>query len=210
MDTWFPTRLTAVAAAVLLGCAGLVAGWLARRVLARLPRGARVRRGWCELGVAMLWAVSGWAAAWTPVLLVLGWLTVALTATDLLHHRLPDALTLPAAPVAVLLLVPAGGQVALRATLGAGLLVAAHTAVHLAAPAALGAGDVKLAGTVGAVLGGVSWSALLLGPALAALLTAAVAVAGLLVGRLGRSDPLPHGPAMLASTWVLAVLAQGV
>lgn len=199
-----------MAVTVLLGCAGLAAGWLARSVLARLPRGARVRPGWCELGVALLWAVSGWAGAWTPVLLVLGWLTVALTATDLVHHRLPDALTLPAAPVAVLLLVPAGGPVALRAALGAGLLVAVHAAVHLVAPTALGAGDVKLAGAVGAVLGGVSWSALLLGPALAALLTAAVAVAGLLVGRLGRSDPLPHGPAMLASTWVLAVLAQGV
>jgi leader peptidase (prepilin peptidase)/N-methyltransferase len=209
MGTRFPVRLDAVAGTVLLGCAGLAAGWLVRSVLARLRRGARVRAGPCELGVAMLWVVSGWPGAWTPVLLGLGWLTVALTATDLVHHRLPDALTLPAAPVAVLLLVPAGGQVALRAALGAGLLVAAHAAVHLAAPVALGAGDVKLAGAVGAVLGGVSWFALLLGPVVAALLTAAVAVAGLLAGRLGRSDPLPHGPAMLVSTWVLAVLAHG-
>lgn len=210
MDTRFSVRLSAVDGTVLLGCAGLVAGWLARNVLARLPRGARVGAGWCELGVAMLWAISGWAGAWTPVLLVLGWLAVTLTATDIAHHRLPDALTLPAVPVVVLLLVPAGGQVVLRAVLGAGLLVAAHAVVHLVAPAALGAGDVKLAGAVGAVLGGVSWSALLLGPALAALLTAAVAVAGLLAGRLGRSDPLPHGPAMLASTWMLAVLAHGL
>ncbi|MDQ3989314.1 MAG: prepilin peptidase, partial [Actinomycetota bacterium] len=80
-------RLAAVVGTVLLGCAGLVAGWLARNVLARLPRGARVPPGWCELGVALLWAVSGWAGAWTPVLLGLGWLAVTLTATDIAHRR---------------------------------------------------------------------------------------------------------------------------
>jgi len=202
-------RLAAVTGTVLLGCGGLAAGWLARSLLARLPRGVTVRAGGCELGVAALWAVSGWVGAGTPAVLGLGWLAVALTATDLTHRRLPDALTLPAAPAAVLLLLPAGGEVALRAALGAVLLVAVHAAVHLVAPAALGAGDVKLAGAVGAVLSGVSWSTLLLGPLLAALLTAAVGVTGLLAGRLGRSDPLPHGPAMLVSAWVLAVLAHG-
>jgi len=143
------------------------------------------------------------------VLLVLGWLAVALTVTDLAHRRLPDALTLPAVPVVVLLLLPLGAGTMLRGATGALLLVAGHAAVHLAVPPALGAGDVKLAGSVGAVLGAVSWEVLLLGPLLAALLTAVVGAAGLLSGRLGRVDPLPHGPAMLGAAWVLAVLAGG-
>lgn len=199
---------------VLLGCAGIPAGWSARRVLGWLPRGALIRPGCCELGVAVLWALTGWVAAprsptWVPVLLVLGWLAVALTATDLAHRRLPDALTLPAVPVVVLLLLPLGAGSMLRGATGALLLVAGHAAVHLAAPPALGAGDVKLAGSVGAVLGAVSWEVLLLGPLLAASLTAAVGAVGLLSGRLGRADPLPHGPAMLGAAWVLAVLAGG-
>lgn len=195
---------------VLLVVMGALAGWGARRLLGGLRRGAVVRVGWCEAGVAVLWAVTAATdppTAWLPVLLGLGWLAVALTATDIAHRRLPDALTLPALPVALALLLPTGA--AARGLLGAAVLVTVHAAVHLLAPRALGAGDVKLAGAVGAVLGGVSWFALLLGPVVAALLTAAVAVAGLLAGRLGRSDPLPHGPAMLVSTWVLAVLAHG-
>jgi len=192
---------------VLLGCAGVLAGWGARRLLGRLRRGAVVRVGWCEAGVAALWAATAATdppTHWLPVLLGLGWLTVALTATDLVHRRLPDALTLPALPVALALLLPTGA--AARGLFGAAVLVAVHAAVHLLAPHALGAGDVKLAGSVGAVLGGVSWSALVAGPLLAALFTAFVAVLGLACGRLRRDDPLPHGPAMLVAALVLVHL----
>lgn len=198
-------RLGAVV--VLLGVAGALAGWVARGLLGRLRRGAVVRAGWCEAGVAVLWAATAAtdpATPWLPVLLGLGWLTVALTATDLAHRRLPDALTLPALPVALALLLPTG--TATRGLLGAAVLVAVHAAVHLLAPQALGAGDVKLAGPLGAVLGAVSWSALLVGPLLAALLTALGGVLGLACGRLRRNDPLPHGPAMLAVALVLVHL----
>ena len=192
---------------VLLGVTGAFAGWGARRMLGRLRRGAVVRAGWCETGVAGLWAVTAATdppAAWLPVLLGLGWLSVALTATDLVHRRLPDTLTLPALPVALVLLLPTGTVV--RGLLGAAVLVAVHAAVHLLAPHALGAGDVKLAGPLGAVLGAVSPAALLAGPLLAALLTAFAAVVGLACGRLRRDDPLPHGPAMLVAALVLAHL----
>jgi len=192
---------------VLLGCAGVFAGWGARGLLGRLRRGAVVRAGWCEAGVAALWAATAATdppTPWFPVLLGLGWLTVALTATDLVHRRLPDTLTLPALPVALVLLLPTGTVV--RGLLGAAVLVAVHAAVHLLAPHALGAGDVKLAGPLGAVLGAVSPAALLAGPLLAALLTAFAAVVGLACGRLRRDDPLPHGPAMLVAALVLAHL----
>ena len=192
---------------VLLGCAGVFAGWGARGLLGRLRRGAVVRAGWCEAGVAALWAATAATdppTAWLPALLGLGWLTVALTATDLIHRRLPDALTLPALPVALALLLPTGTTA--RGLLGAAVLVAVHAAVHLLAPQALGAGDVKLAGPLGAVLGAASPAALLAGPLLAALLTALAGVLGMACGRLRRNDPLPHGPAMLVAALVLVHL----
>ena len=122
----------------------------------RLRRGTRVPPPWCELGVALAWGAVGSAAGagvvpvpWLPVLLGLGWLAVAAGAIDLLHQRLPDALTLPALPLALLLLAPLGSAVVLRAGAGAAVAFVAYATVHLAAPAALGAGDVKLAAPLG-------------------------------------------------------------
>ena len=97
---------------------------------------------------------------WLPVLLGLGWLAVAAGAVDVRARRLPDGLTLPALPVALLLLVPVGGSAVWRGVLGAAVAAAAHLLVHLAAPAALGAGDVKLSAPLGAALGAGSWEAL--------------------------------------------------
>jgi leader peptidase (prepilin peptidase) / N-methyltransferase len=199
----------------LLAAPGLLAGAGARLLLRRLRRGARVPPPWCELAVALAWGAVGAAAGvgvvpvlWLPVLLGLGWLAVAAGAVDLRHHRLPDALTLPALPLALLLLAPLGPEVVLRAGVGAVLAFAAYAAVHLAAPAALGAGDVKLAAPLGAVLAGVSWEALVVGGVLAAIVSGAAAVV-LLVVR-GRRGVLPHGPSMLlAGLLVAAAGARG-
>jgi leader peptidase (prepilin peptidase)/N-methyltransferase len=194
---------------VLLAALGLPAGAAARRVLGRLRRGARVPPPWCEAAVALTWSAIGAAvgagvvpARWLPVLLGLGWLAVTAGVVDLLHQRLPDALTLPALPLALLFLVPLGAEVVLRAGLGAVLAFVAYAAVHLAAPAALGAGDVKLAAVLGAVLAGVSWEALVAGGVLAAIVSGAAAVV-LLVVR-GRRGLLPHGPSMLLAGLLVA------
>lgn len=205
-------------AGVLFGLVGALAGLVARVLVGRLRRGARVPPPWCELAVGGLWACCGgwWAAGvlagrWLPLLLALGWLGVAAGAVDLARRRLPDALTLPALPVALVLTAPLGPSAAGRAVLGAAVLFGAHLAVRLLAPGALGAGDVKLAGVLGAVLGAVSWPALVLGVGLAAALSTAAAVAGWLVGRLaGRprsGGVVPHGPGMLAAGWLVVVAA---
>jgi leader peptidase (prepilin peptidase)/N-methyltransferase len=224
-----PVLLTATLAAL-----GLPAGAIARRLLARLRRGARVHPPWCELGVAVAWALSGVATStgalawrWLPVLLGLGWLAVAAGTVDLIHHRLPDALTLPALPLALLLLAPVGAEAVLRGLAGAGAAVAAYAALHLVAPAAMGAGDVKLAAPLGAVLAAASWPALALGAAVAALLSGGSAVVLLgcgdhaavvrggrarraLAGRCGlRRVALPHGPSMLVATWLVATVTAG-
>ncbi|OZM78206.1 prepilin peptidase [Pseudonocardia sp. MH-G8] len=214
--------------AVVLAVAGAVAGAGARLLLGRLRRGARVPVPCCEVAVAVLWAGTGLARAagllpltWLPVLLGLGWLAVAAGAVDVLHRRLPDALTVPALPVALLLLLPVGPAAVVRGAAGAAVAVAVHAAVHLLDRRAVGAGDVKLAASLGAVLTAVAWPALAVAAVLAAVLTA---VAGLLgaagpagAGAPARRLPRPrsgaavaHGPSMLAATWLVVTCLAGV
>ncbi|MBC3192576.1 prepilin peptidase [Pseudonocardia sp. C8] len=199
-------------ATLLLGAAGALAGALTRCWLARLRRGAPVEPPWCEAGLGVLWAGLGAVGAgglidvrWAPVLAVVCWLGVAGAATDLLRRRLPDALTLPALPAVVLALLPAGPGAVLRGVAGALLLAGAYAAVHLISPVAMGAGDVKLAGPVGAAVTGPSWSALAAAALLTALLSAAVAGCALLAGRARWGSRLPHGPVLLGSALVVIV-----
>jgi leader peptidase (prepilin peptidase) / N-methyltransferase len=229
---------------VFFGGLGMLAGALARWLLGRLRRGAVVPPPYCELLVGALWAASGcwWAAgrldpALLPLLLGLGWLAVAAGTVDVLHGRLPDALTLPALPAALLLAVPLGGAAVPRAALGAGLLAGGYLAVRVLAPAALGAGDVKLAAGLGAALGALSLTAVLVGALLASLLTVGMALgravltwtvqvkAGLSSTVWGRTvsvragppgartagggwgGGVPHGPAMLAAGWLVLAVA---
>jgi leader peptidase (prepilin peptidase)/N-methyltransferase len=120
------------------------------------------------------------------------------------HRRLPDALTLPALPAALLLLLPLGVAAVLHAVAGAAVAAGAHAAVHLVARGAMGAGDVKLAAPLGAVLAAAGWPALVLAVLLAAVLTAALGIGALATGRTRRGAALPHGPSMLLSAWLVA------
>jgi leader peptidase (prepilin peptidase)/N-methyltransferase len=218
--------------AVLAG-AGVLAGAAARAVLRRLRRGTRIPPPWCELGVAALWAAAGaaWAAGglpavWVPAVLGLGWLAVAAGVVDVRHRRLPNALTVPALPVALLLLLPVGSVAVVRGACGAAVAVAVHVAFHLVDQRAVGAGDVKLAAPLGAVLAAVAWPALALAAVLAAAFTAVLAITAAIGSRAAaesrvpvsgeaRAGPsrrwrlagraVPHGPSMLAATWVVTV-----
>ncbi|KAA2262003.1 prepilin peptidase [Solihabitans fulvus] len=195
--------------------AGWVFGALGARLLRRLPRGASVRSPWCALATGLLWALvaarwfsGGLPPWWLPVPLALAWFGVLLSTTDLLHHRLPNALTLPAYPaVAALLTLAAltggGTRVLAGAVLGCLAFGLLHLVVHLIVPGALGAGDVKLSGSLGAVLGALSWWAL----PLAGLLACTLTLVGGLLHAAARRPPrveLPHGPGLLAATWLLA------
>jgi leader peptidase (prepilin peptidase) / N-methyltransferase len=152
-----------------------------------------VRAPVCEVSVGALWGITGglWGAgrlpqAWLPAVLGLAWLGVAAGLVDLRHRRLPNTLTAAAAvlgPLSLLLLGP--GAVG-RGLLGGLVAVVGYGLVHALRPAALGLGDVKLAGPLGAVLGAASWSALVVAAALAAVFTG---VAGVFVLSAGRGPP---------------------
>jgi leader peptidase (prepilin peptidase)/N-methyltransferase len=178
---------------------GFLAGAVGAGLLRRLPRGAHVGLLWCAVPTAVLWFVA-WALApphWLPVPLVLAWLGVLLTVTDLRHQRLPDALTLPAYPAVGVTLWLCGADL-WRALAGCVVFAGFHLLVRLLSPSAMGGGDVKLAGPLGAVLASVSWLSLPLAAVLASVVTLAV-------GRWWPDGGVPHGPGLLAGTWVVTV-----
>jgi len=132
--------------------------------------------------------------------LVLGWLAV-LSCYDIRERRLPNVLTLPGAGV---ILVAAGwaGR-GLPALAGAAALAGIYLLVHLVAPAAMGAGDVKLAIGLGGLSGCFGAGVWFLAALAAPLLTAVLGV----VGTLRGVRTVPHGPSMCLATAGAAGLA---
>jgi leader peptidase (prepilin peptidase)/N-methyltransferase len=190
-----------------------VAGWLVLRgrcydcqapISVRYPL---VEAATALLFVAVLVPFGDQPRLW-PALLYLVAIGVALALIDLDVRRLPDAIVLPSYPVLALLLALAGGPGALvRAVLGGALLAAIYLAVYLVS-GAMGFGDVKLAGLLGAVLSDVSWGSLVVGGFLAFVLGAAVGVTLLANGRAGRRTAIPFGPFMIAAA-LLALFGLG-
>ncbi|MFN2494418.1 MAG: prepilin peptidase [Pseudonocardiaceae bacterium] len=204
-----------VLAVAALAVAGAVSGAGGAVLVRRIPRGVRVSPLAGAVAVGALWAVAGWWASrlpvwWWPVPLVLAWAGVLLGAIDLVGRRLPDALTLPAYPVAVLLVGTAAAgagdvEPLTRALAGALLWGGGYAAVRLIAPAALGGGDVKLAGSLGALTAAASWPGLALAVLAATVLTALVAGPARLLGH----REVPHGPAMLVAAWLVVLHPAG-
>lgn len=145
-----------------------------------------------------------------PAFLLLAAVGVPLAFIDARHRRLPDLLTLPSYPAALVLLgvaapfVPAGGRhlAYAAASMAAVWLFFALQAVIY--PRGLGWGDVKLSGVLGLYLGWSGVSTLLAG-LVGAYLLAAVTGLGLIVARRAtRKSQIPFGPFLIAAT--LAVL----
>ncbi|MGZ5378615.1 MAG: prepilin peptidase [Mycobacterium sp.] len=121
---------------------------------------------------------------------VLTWF-VGLSWYDVTQRRLPNWLTVPGA-VVILASAAAAGHGA-PALAGAVSLFAIYLALHLIAPAAMGAGDVKLAIGVGALTGAFGIDVWLLAALGAPLLTAGWA---LIVSVRSTERTVPHGPSM--------------
>jgi leader peptidase (prepilin peptidase) / N-methyltransferase len=136
---------------------------------------------------------------------------VTLALIDARHRRLPDALTLPSYPVALLLLGIAavmqrnGPHQFLDALLGTAAAGTCFVLQAIASPASLGWGDVKLAGLLGLYLGWLGPGALFAGLFLGYLLAAVTGLALIAAGRATRKSQLPFGPFLVVGT--LAAIA---
>jgi len=132
---------------------------------------------------------------------VVAW-AVTLCVIDIRRRRLPNALTLPGAAVILAGATAVGAGV--PALLGGLTLSGMYLLVHLADPAGMGAGDVKLALGLGALTGACGTPVWVLGALGAALLTAVIG--GVAVLRR-RSTCVPHGPSMCLASLTAVGLA---
>ncbi len=129
------------------------------------------------------------------------WL-IALSYFDIRQRRLPNVLTLPGAALVLAGAALTGHGAAAAA--GAAAMFALYAVVHIVAPQAMGAGDVKLAIGLGALTGAFGFEVWLLAALGASVLTALLGLVRL-VG--GDRSPLPHGPSMcVAALGAVAVV----
>lgn len=138
--------------------------------------------------------------------LYLAAISLALALIDIDVQRLPNAIVMPSYIVAAVLLVATAAltgswDALLRAGIGAAALGAFYFLIAFAKPGAMGWGDVKLAPVLGAFLGWLGWSTLIVGAASAFLIGGLYAVVLLAVGR-GRKAQIPFGPWMIGGAWV--------
>ncbi|MFC4032708.1 prepilin peptidase [Streptomyces polygonati] len=153
-------------------------------------------------------AVCGWLALATgahPELVV--WLLLVpvglvLARVDLMVFRLPDVLTLPALGGAVALLgvaslLPSHQGSWLRALCAAAAVGAVYLVLFFVNPAGMGFGDVKLAPTLGLVLGWYGWPTVFTGTFAGFALGALTGLVLIALRRANRKTPIPFGPFML-------------
>ncbi|MCX4640206.1 A24 family peptidase [Streptomyces platensis] len=167
----------------------------------RYGRGRVVAPAVAALVCALLPAVVGMR----PELLLWMLLTpiaVLLGLVDAAAHRLPDMLTLPAAGLTVALLGAAallpGHQGSWIASVEASLVLGViYFAMFLINPSGMGFGDVKLALTVGALLGWYGWPILFLGTLVTFACGALFAIGLLITRRATRRSAMAFGPFML-------------
>ena len=207
--------MPALLAAALLGAVlGATAGWAGRLWLARLRRGAVLRPPVLEVAGALVTAVGvglSWPDPTVALVVWAGLLAVVLGAVDIAVHRLPDALTLPAVPITGgLILVtwwvsPSSGE-PLTAMASAVVATGAFAGLALAAPRAMGRGDVKLVPSLALLTGYQSIPAALWWIILAFGIGALVALAGLATRRLSLGSAIPFGPCLLAGCWLVLAL----
>jgi leader peptidase (prepilin peptidase) / N-methyltransferase len=120
---------------------------------------------------------------------------VAMTAIDLQHQMIPDAITLPGIPVGLVINVATARISWLDSIIGILAGGGLFLVIILASRGGMGGGDLKLGALLGAFLG---WKALLFALFVAIVLGGAVGAVLLGTGRRGRKDPIPFGPFLAA------------
>jgi leader peptidase (prepilin peptidase)/N-methyltransferase len=180
-----------------------------------------VRYPMVEILTALLSGTVAWRIGFGgPALaaLVFTWFLIALTFIDIDHQLLPDSLTLPLLwlGLALSLWGPQSGApvpVDMRSSLiGAiGGYVSLWSVYHLfrllTGKEGMGYGDFKLFAALGAWLG---WQMLLPIILIAALVGALVGIVMITLRRQNRSTPIPFGPFLAASGWLMLMFGRGL
>jgi leader peptidase (prepilin peptidase)/N-methyltransferase len=131
-------------------------------------------------------------------------LLVPAAVVDIEQRRLPDA-WVGGALVALVSAVSVESAIRdptdITHIVGGGLALALPVLIlHLASPASMGFGDVKVAAVLGAAIGTVDWR-------LAAVALCVAALSGAIVGLAARARSIPFGPFLVFGAW-LVLLAQ--
>ena len=134
---------------------------------------------------------------------------------DVVEHRLPDLLVLPLLLALVVLTCLAGvvmhepGRIG-AAVLGAVVVAVLFVLLFLVSPASLGLGDVKLAPSVGLLLGWHGWHVVVLGVLAILVLGCVHGLVEALRARRLRGVDIAFGPAMILAPLVMCALVTGV
>ena len=176
------------------------------RTLAAAPRLAWLLGG----ATAALWAALAAGAGWGVALLAylfVAWVGVALSYVDICEHRLPDWLNYSAFVgaatfLAVAAVVDGTWGAYGRAWLAAAAMTFGYAVLAVLRPGELGLGDVKLAASLGLILGWIGWGHVLLGAFAGFLLGGLFSIGLLATGRATRRSHIPFGPFMLAGALV--------
>jgi leader peptidase (prepilin peptidase) / N-methyltransferase len=200
-----------------LAAAGLAASAGQRLAVARLAGLAVTALQWVTAGLltAALFVALGLRLPAGLVLAAGCWLVacaVPLSWIDVRLQRLPDVLTYAAAAGVLGLLTAAAWANGdwhrlLRAALAGLLLAAGFLALAVASPAGVGLGDVKLAASVGAMLGWAGWLVLAGGVFAAFALAACYGLVLLAARRATLGSRIPFGPFLLAGAIALLLIA---
>ncbi len=195
-----------------------VVSWLLLRGrCARCAHPISVRYPLVEALTGLLSAVVAWrfGLGWPALAaLVLTWYLVALTFIDVDHQLLPDSLTLPLlwGGLFISLFSAYAGEAAIPVDVRSSLIGAIagylslwsvyHLFRLLTGKEGMGYGDFKLFAALGAWLG---WQMLLPVILLAAVSGTVVGLALIGLRRHDRANPLPFGPFLAASGWLVLV-----
>ena len=165
-----------------------------------------VRYPLVEAGTAALFGVLAAAIGAVfvlPAYLWFGGVVLTLTITDIDHKRIPNRILFPGI-IAGAALLAAGGALdgdasaLLRSAGGSAAYFSFLLLVAVAARGGFGFGDVKLAILLGMFTAYVSWSALAVAVFAAFAFGGVFSVLLLVLGRAGRKDAIPFGPALVA------------
>lgn len=163
---------------------------------ARLPYRHLVVETALAAGFAFLWLRYGLSADLALNSLFLAIVSLIFV-VDLEHRLVLNVVVLPASGLAVLAAFVRPGLV--PALIGGAIGFALLLAFHLVYPDGLGAGDVKLAGFIGLMLG---WPLVLPGLFLGFAIAAVVSIALLATRRAGLKSYIPYAPFLVVGAYL--------